>query len=244
MLLICLTLTACGYNRFEPMEVGLTPYIRPNISLEELCQMYKNDIAELPDGLVIGGVVMTSDSAENFYKRLVIQQGSSAVELKLGLYDSYVSYHIGQSVVFLVDGLRMTRENGTLTIGVPSSHGSSMAVDFIGSEPLVQRRLLRTTWSEPVYVPSLEISEITPAMAGRTVSLRGGSFEGGGVKTWSGEQRYLDRQSDAIIVYTNTFASFANDPLPVGICNLQGVVAIYRDKVQIKLNSSNDAVLY
>lgn len=233
---IALLVTGCGYNRFDPLDPRPESALVPNATLSELRDRYLSDLPDVTDDMIVGGVVTSSDSAENFYKRLMIQQGDVAFELKLGLYDTYVSYHVGQSVVFMIEGLRIGRENGTFVLGAP---GAGM-VDFINSETLIKRRLLRASWHEPITVPTLGVGDVTPDMAGRLVRVRGGHFAKGGVGVWSGEQKYTDG-NHSIVVYTNTFATFANDLLPSGDCDLLGIVALYRDKIQIKLNSSNDA---
>lgn len=236
LLLIALA-TGCGYDKFDQPKPAPSDDIIPNITLADLHDMASNDVTDMPDGLIIGGCVTTSDSAGNFYKRIVIQQQQQAVELKLGLYELYTSYHVGQCVVLQTDGLRLGIENGTLVLGTATPGGG---VGFVDSEAIVRQKLRRTTWNSPITTPNLEIGDITATMVGLRVRVRGGHFKDGGTSTWSGEQIYTDDRH-SLVVYTNEYATFAHDVLPSGDRDLLGVVTMYRDKLQLKLSSSDDA---
>lgn len=243
ILLLTSLLTACGYDRFGPLPPAPAEDIQPNTTLAELARLYKSGRIDLPDGMIASGTVTTSDSAGNFYKMIVVQQGAASLALLTGLYDTYAAYRPGQQVALKLDGLRLGLKEGMLCAGAPD--GTSKGTDYIASEVLLRHILIRNSPDtenrpNPVDTLVLTIPGIKPEMAGRLVRITGGAFTQGGKQTWSGEKIYSEKRGVSVTVYTSDYATFANDMLPQGPVSLTGVVTLYRDKVQIKISSTDD----
>lgn len=236
---IPLLLTGCGYDRFGSLPPSPPSEMLPNTDLGTLRTLYQEQNIDLPADLVVGGMVTSCDSAGNFYKMIVIQSESVAVGILTGLYDTYAAYKPGQQVVFRADSLRLGIRDGILCIGAPDNTGSG--VDYLNSEPLLRRRLVRAEQTDMTDTLRLTIPNVTPALAGRLVRVTGGTFTQGGKQTWSGERTYSEQRGVSLTVYTSEYATFANDLLPEGAVELTGIVTLYRDKVQLKLNSADDA---
>lgn len=239
--LAALLLTGCDYNDFDPLPPGPENLLTPNTTLTELAAYYWSGQLDLPDEeILVGGIVTTSDSAGNFYKTIHIQQGDQTLEILTGLYETYASYPKDGKLVLKADGLRLGRnaEDGVLQLGAPEGSG----VGYINSE-VIFRRITGRSDSEtiaPITIPTLKPTQVTRAMAGRLVRVTGGEFTQGGEKSWSGEKTYSESRGKSIAVYTSPYSTFASDLLPEGPMDLVGIVTMYRDKVQLKISSTDD----
>ena len=82
----------CGYDDFgEPHPADETAPL-PNMSvatLRERCAV--GPVAFSGSGVVLSGYVTTSDRADNFYRTLMLEDNSGAVEVCAGLYDLHLS---------------------------------------------------------------------------------------------------------------------------------------------------------
>ena len=96
----------CGYDDFgEPHPADETAPL-PNMSvatLRERCAV--GPVAFSGSGVVLSGYVTTSDRADNFYRTLMLEDNSGAVEVCAGLYDLHNDYPVGCRLTLSADGL-------------------------------------------------------------------------------------------------------------------------------------------
>ena len=96
----------CGYDDFgEPHPADETAPL-PNMSvatLRERCAV--GPVAFSGSGVVLSGYVTTSDRADNFYRMLMLEDNSGAVEVCAGLYDLHNDYPVGCRLTLSADGL-------------------------------------------------------------------------------------------------------------------------------------------
>jgi len=245
---IILTLTtalicfSCKYDKHDTPEPPAARTVTANTTISSLAGLYVEGGVTINEDIVIKGTVTTSDSCGNFYKCVMIQDETGAAELRLGLYDLYTLYHPGQTVYVNLKGLAIGLYNGSLQVGIRSAAGSAYEVDYINSSPVIGQHLTKGSESSPPSPIRLSIPEITPSHLGMLVEIHGASFTQGGKQTWSGEKTFSEKRGVSILVYTNDYATFAGDILPEGKIILRGIVTQYRDKLQIKISSPEDAI--
>lgn len=241
ILLLSIACTGCGYDRYGPEPEPDAAVLRANTTLASVERFYRNGGTDLPEGTVVSGRVTTSDSAGNIYKMVVIQQAGVPLAILTGTYDAYTAYRPGQQVAVQLDGLRVGLWEGMLAVGAPEP-GYPKGIDYISSEAVLRQVMVRT--NTPALPPTdtlkLTVPEVTAALAGRLVRVTGGSFMQGGAQTWAGEKTYSVRRGVSLTVYTSDYATFANSLLPEGPVDLTGIVTVYKDKVQIKVSSTDD----
>ena len=109
----------CGYDDFgEPHPADETAPL-PNMSvatLRERCAV--GPVAFSGSGVVLSGYVTTSDRADNFYRTLMLEDNSGAVEVCAGLYDLHNDYPVGCRLTLSADGLTAALDDGLLRIGL------------------------------------------------------------------------------------------------------------------------------
>lgn len=240
---IAILLNGCGYNDFDPVPPTRSETVVPNLSLKELTGLFERGETDLPDGLIAGGVITSSDSTGNFYKVLTIQQEETGIAILTGLYDTYVSYKPGDRITILLDGLRLgvNANDGILSVGAPQNEPET-GIEHLASEAVV-RRIMQPAESgsiDDIRIPTVRISDITQEMTGQLIRVTGGAFTQGGERNWSGEKTYSERRGVSITVYTSPYATFADDILPAGAVDLTGIVTEYKGKLQLKVRSTED----
>lgn len=126
----------CGYDDFgEPHPADETAPL-PNMSvatLRERCAV--GPVAFSGSGVVLSGYVTTSDRADNFYRTLMLEDNSGAVEVCAGLYDLHNDYPVGCRLTLSADGLTAALDDGLLRIGL---RGGS------ATEPVARWRVRRS----------------------------------------------------------------------------------------------------
>lgn len=240
-ILPALLLAGCDYDRFGELPAEESPVMNANTTLASVERFYRNGGVDFPDGTVVSGTVTTSDSAENFYKMLVIQQEETPLAVLTGTYDTYSAYRPGGRIAVRLDGLRVGLWDGMLAVGAPEPEYTE-GIDYIASDAVLRKIIARMDGSEPVDTLETSIAGISSALAGRLVRLSDVFFTQGGRHTWSGEQTLSDAGGRTLRTYTSPYASFADDLLPEGRISLTGIVTVYRDVVQLKVSSADDAV--
>lgn len=243
---ICLILSGllfagCDYDRFGELPAPAPTETSANTTLASVARFYRDGGIDLPDGTIVGGTVTTSDSAGNFYKMLVIQQGDTPLAILTGTYDTYTAYRPGERVTVRLDGLRLGLRDGMLAVGAPEP-GFPKGIDYIASDAVLRQIMARTDKPapEPVDTLTATVPEVTALLAGRLVRVKGGHFTQGGRQTWSGERTFTDGHRHSLTVYTSPYATFADYLLPENDIELVGIVTVYRDAVQLKIGSTDD----
>ena len=66
-----------------------------NITLQSFVEKVGDRSLVINEPLVVGGYVISSDEESNFYKSLVVDDGTAAIEIMVGLYDSFNLYPLG-----------------------------------------------------------------------------------------------------------------------------------------------------
>ena len=183
---LLLVMGGCGYDRFDALSEPDETAPHANTTLASVRSYYERGEVDMPEGVVVGGRVTTSDSAGNFYKMIVIQQGDASLAVLTGTYDTYSAYRPGERVVVRLDGLRLGLWDGMLAVGAPEPDYPK-GIDYISSDVVLRQMMFRSEEPMP-EIDTLEVTipEVTEALAGRLVRVVDGSFTQGGRHTWSG----------------------------------------------------------
>lgn len=226
----------CGYNDFgEPHpENGVVPL--PNMSvgtLRERCTA--GPVSFSGSGVVLSGYVTTSDRAGNFYRSLMLEDNSGAVEVYAGLYDLHNDYPVGCRLVLPADGLTAALDDGLLRIGLPGGSDAEPVV-AMESPVIVRRHLLRTDETiAPAALP-MTIAGLNDDRLGRLVRISRLCLDTPSDTTWAvpakvsvdGTPRSALLKfrcgTDSVYVYTSGYASFAGERVPHVPVSVTGIL--------------------
>lgn len=231
-------LVGCSYTDFEDIPPSA------NEKWQTTTSLYHLDTTSMPitEDIVVEGTVITSDSASNFYKELIISDatlsGFASLRLPFGFYDSYSLYPVGSRVAVNLKGLVIGTNYGVLSAGyLAESSGEVASIPT----PYLALSIInhQGTTSEPYALPTV-IDSLTIDMAGRLVELNNCYFaEQFGTYSSSREIAQEGSESTAIL-YTSPWATFSSDGVTTGLFSVRAVVLNYNSTVELKVSSLSD----
>jgi hypothetical protein len=196
---------------------GSPPVNPQEISMGELRNMYLGRDTTLP-AVYLHAVVTSDESHGNFGSgNLVLQQGQKGITIFFGSSVSGLP-HLGDSVRIYLGGAKLTNYNGVLEIkNISLSKVKQLATD----------RLIK-----PITLTIAELNARFADLESVLVKIEYARVASGG--KYSGNKTLSDGSGN-IILYTSSYASFANDPIPSITKTYQGIVTPYGSTKEIKI---------
>ena len=271
MACICCMMTACmdddwdnpgkttaetfGNNAIEETNV---------VTIKELKDMYKSTLAqqygltEIGKDLKIKGHVLGNDIEGNIYSKVVIDDGTGAIIISVGVGGLFAYLPVGQEILVDLSQLWIGTYGYQPQLGVyyvsPSGNTS------VG-------RISCALWNQSFkLIGTPDASKITPIEfdktkvkdaaymsenVGRLMVIRDVKMLNGGKAVWAAEADALNKQTEVnqsisglngIYVRTSTYADFANSPIPEGTLDITGIFTRYGSDWQIYLRTEADVV--
>ena len=170
--LLALCSLSCGCR--DRFDVPDTPADAPaaNITIASLHAFLHAETVVVREELTVGGTVVSSDEAGNFYRTLVLDDGTGGAELRIAEYNLYTICPSGCRLTVSLRGCALGERNGVLQIGLPPDAYSPYPTGYISSRVLLERLLHPTgERQEPVATPC-EIARLGTASCGRLPAFR------------------------------------------------------------------------
>ncbi len=241
--LAVLAMCSCQFDSFDPMEPQEPSQWTVNNSIENL--KYLAGRGTIEQDVVISGIVISSDSSDNIYKKIYIQQGGDAAVVLIGQYDLWVSHPIGSQLKVQMQGAACALRDSLLHLGFQGELDEMeqyYSVVESGSTALNARFVQRGEDFQTPQPEIVNIEHITPLLTGRLIEVEG-EFDENYDETFAGTQSFINSHGDRLGVYTNSWALFANDPLPQGKIRLRGILTYHQGRPQLIMRSKADVVL-
>ena len=167
--LLALCSLSCGCR--DRFDVPDTPADAPaaNITITSLHAFLHAETVVVREELTVGGTVVSSDEAGNFYRTLVLDDGTGGAELRIAEYNLYTICPPGCRLTVSLRGCALGERNGVLQIGLPPDAYCPYPTGYISSRVLLERLLHPTgERQEPLATPC-EIARLGTASCGRLV---------------------------------------------------------------------------
>lgn len=248
-------LSAACYDSHSAPDTEVPPPTA-NCTIAALRNLYDGSTRKIDADIIISGRVTTSDSDGNFYKSLVIEDGSGAVEIMAGMTDLATTYPTGVALTVSLEGCALGESYGVMQIGRYPASFSGYATDYFSSRVLLDKHITRGGDISPVEAQPMVIAELRREMCGRIVridSLRirtEVSDEGYIVPTpWSGYVTFFDPAGDSVVVYTRRYADYAGRAVPEACVALTGILQYgksggSKECFQLKMRHETDCRTY
>ena len=226
--------------------------------------MYKSTLnqqfglTEIAKPLQIKGRVLGNDIEGNIYSKVVIDDGTGAIIISVGIGGLFAYLPVGQEI--LVD---LTK----LWIGT-YGYQPQLGVYYISSAGKTSvGRISRALWNQSFkLLGAPDASKITPIEfdktkvkdaaymsenVGRLMVIRDVKMARGGNAVWAAEADASGTQTEVnqsitglsgIYVRTSTYADFANTQIPEGTLDITGIFTRYGSDWQIYLRTEDDVV--
>jgi hypothetical protein len=196
----------------------------------------------LPKGIVIQGVVISSDKDGNCYKYITIDDGTAGVQIKINSTNLYMNYPLGQRIFVECDGLVLGDYGMLPQLGWWENDG------MVGINSDV---LYKTIYRHGEPGPTPEPIELTSAnqiqenMYNRLVCIKNCHFKYPGEvfasNSSSGTSKdIVFEDGSSIVLYTSRYAKFASELTPAGTFDMVAILSRFRTTNQLTLRSLSD----
>lgn len=253
-------MTSCDDNFERPPMVVPVATIEANTTIDQLKtdffqagqNNYAVEIGNRADGshYIIEGYVTSSDEAGNYFKQIVIQDETSAIQIGVDAYDLYLSYQMGQKVVIDVTGLYIGAYGSLMQLGAAPTSGYPSRISTEVFAAHAQRDGLAGSPAAPspevVSLATLKSVSTTSteglAMQNRIITIDGVTFSNAGKQTLStsgsnGVSQQFGNADGSAILYTSGYSDFYNYYCPTGTGSVTGILSCYNATWQIRLIS-------
>lgn len=152
--LLALCGLSCGCR--DRFDVPDTPADAPaaNITIASLHAFLHAETVVVREELTVSGTVVSSDEAGNFYRTLVLDDGTGGAELRIAEYNLYTICPPGCRLTVSLRGCALGERNGVLQIGLPPDAYSPYPTGYISSRVLLERLLSPTINHRPRHALS------------------------------------------------------------------------------------------
>ena len=251
-------LPSCDDNFEYPPMVLPEATIEANTTIEDLkteffqagASNYAVQVGTKADGshYIIEGYVTTSDESGNYFKQIVIQDATSAIQLDVDAYDLYLSYQPGQKIVLDVTDLYVGAYGGLMQVGAAPTSGypARIAEDVFSKHAQRDGLASDETMLQPEVISLGDLATVTPNSAAgldwqnRYVKIEGVTFTNAGKQTLStsgsnGVSQQFGNAQGSAILYTSGYSDFYDYYCPTGTGNVIGILSSYNATWQVRL---------
>lgn len=211
----------------------------PNCTIAELRTLSGWRYRVIDRDLVICGRVTSDDSSKNMNRTLIIDDGTAAVCLRSGLYDTYEIYPVGMMLSVHLNTLASDFCDGILRIGLPATTGLEAEPQPFGHRLTFERFVTPSTDISTVNPFATSPQMIDEASCGRLVSLcdlvRADTVE----RIYSG-QTLLTTPSDSVWLEVDAASLMANDSVPELFDKVCGIASLRSGRLIITPRNRND----
>lgn len=249
------SLSSCDDDFERPPMVVPTAKRHANTTIAELkTKFYTGEsnyatlVEKRDDGTdyIIKGRVISSDQAGNFFKQLVIEDETGAIQVNIDSYDLYKAYQYGQEIVIDVTGLYVGAYGKLMQIGstpnnnYPGRIASDLAAKQIEVNGLAEpEKIVAGEYTIAALNDLISNQEEFLAKQCRLVSIKDVTFKDAGKATLADKDKNTSRTiSDGtgdMIVYTSGYSDFYDYYCPEGKGTIVGILSFFNRSWQIRL---------
>lgn len=250
------TMTGCDDDFDRPPVIVPEATIEANTTIFELKEKYwqgttsdfMTTIGTTDSGehVIIGGRVVSSDEEGNVYQRIVLEDETSSIFVRIYSTKLFESYQYGQEVRIDVTGLLIGTYRGLMMIGV-DYNGSVGGMDLDVFQQRAQVNGLPDKAAIPQYVTTISdiksyLTDQTQLMTwqSRLITLENVQFVGGGSEMFGtpGAANYTTRQlkdaeGNTLDISTSNRCEFVNLLMPAGTGTVNAILSYYGSNWQL-----------
>ena len=254
------TMTSC-MNDFDEPDFKEPPFGNneigeANMTIAELKAKYASTISasgvkEVTEDIIIEGVVVADDATGNVYKQFIINDKTGAIIIGVNDVGLYAMVPVGQRVRIDCKGLhvggygKMAQVGGLYEgkIGRMAKSTFREHIRLVGAPTMVQPELV------PEVIDDTYFTNENKENLAKFVRLENVEItEANGTELWAPEElaynnvveRHIKMGKTNLVLRMSTYADFANEAIPDGKLNINGVLTRYNDYWQFVISSTGD----
>lgn len=227
------------------------------VSISLLKTLYKGAPVLITDEYRISGAVVSDDGLGNFYKTLVLDDGTAGIEIRLDMEEIFKRFWIHSRVTVRCNGLWLGSYGGTLQLG-------AKPFDDFETQALTETAIAEHLFTDyefygEVKPQTLTFGELTRRRVSTFTAFERVSFaseehglswaetgeaEDGTPLPPATDRHLVDAAGDTLTVRTSRHARFASWLLPEGVGRIEGVLGLFNGKYQLVVCDSESFALY
>lgn len=256
--------TSCMNDHDEP-NFNELPYNPPygnneigeaNTTISELKDKFAsivsaNGAKEVTEDIIIQGVVVANDETGNVYKQFVINDPTGAIVVGVNDVGLYATMAKGQKVRIACKGLyvggygKMAQVGGLYNGGIGRMNKTVFPEHVrLISTPSLTQECMRPEVIDDSYFTDANMAKLAKYVRLENVEIT----EADGTELWAPEElaynnvveRHIKMGKTNLVLRMSTYADFANEPLPDGKLNINGVLTRYNNYWQFVISSTSD----
>ena len=254
-------LAASCMNEFDDPQFNEPPFGNneigtANITIAELKAKYasiiNSGVEEIKNDIIIEGVVVANDESGNVYKQIIINDTTGAIIIGVNDVGLYAMAPKGQRVRIDCKGLHIGGYGKMAQIGALYNGKVGRMNKYVFPSHVRLIDLPDPTQAEmiPDTIDSSYFTEANINSLAKYVRLEGVEItEADGTATWAPEElqnssnvveRHIKMGKTNLVLRMSTYADFANEVMPTGKLNINGVMTRYNNYWQFVISSTSD----
>jgi hypothetical protein len=228
-----------------------SPGNEQTISIASLKTLYTGAPTLITREVRIAGAVVSDDRQGNFYKTLVLDDGTAGIEVRVDMEDIFKTFAIHSRASVRCNGLWIGSYGGVLQLG--AEPWGELATQPLSPVEVAEHIFADTVFYGEVRPSTLTFGELSARWVSRFVAFEGVRFiddekglgwaeiegsDGGAEVPVATDRHLVDAAGDTLIVRTSSHARFAAWPLPEGVGRIEGVLGAFNGDYQLVVTDS------
>ena len=261
ILVLSLIAASCMNNIDEPLfneppfgnnEIGAATHTIADLKAEFATIITGNSVQQITDDIIIEGVVVANDESGNVYKQFIINDTTGAIVIGVNDVGLYAMVPKGQRVRIACKDLyiggygKMAQIGGLYNgkVGRMNRYIYPQHIRIIGLPDMMQEEM------QPAVIDDSFFTNDNKNNLAKFVRLENVSItEANGTELWAPEElknssnvveRHIKMGKTNIVLRMSTYADFANEAIPTGSLNINGVMTRYNDYWQFVISHTTD----
>lgn len=237
---------------FGNNEIGAATHTIAQLKEKYNSTITGNSVQQITEEIVIEGVVVANDESGNVYKQFIINDATGAMVIGVNDVGLYAMVPKGQRVRIACKDLyiggygKMAQIGGLYNgkVGRMNRYVYPQHVRLIGIPDPTQEEM------QPTVIDASFFTNENKNTLAKFVRLENVSItEANGTETWAPEEkknssnvveRNIKMGNTKVVLRMSTYADFANEAIPTGNLNINGVMTRYNDYWQFVISHTTD----
>jgi hypothetical protein len=245
--------TSCVKDKFdEPPTDGPFPDVEVTHTIRQLKDLFTGSVIKIEEDIIIEGVVVADDRSGNFYKTIVIQDGTAGISVRIDRVNFFTDFPIGRKVYIKCNGLYLGAYRNLIQLGggVDISDPTDPSIQTIASL-LIDKFFIKGPINQPIEPIDIEILDFSSLYQNMLIRLNGVQFVqadvdqtyANSVTKQSLNRTIQDCGGATAIVRSSGYSSFASATTPGGNGTLTAVYTVFGTTNQLVIRDLNDLEL-
>jgi hypothetical protein len=254
-----LSLSSCVKDEFDQPENNNTDPagLAANISIKDMKALYADTIlnnnatVQITENHIISGIVVADDKSGNFYKSIIIQDGTGGIAIRIDRSDFYTDYPIGRRVFVKCKGLFIGQYNKLIQMGGYIDQTTNPPSVATIPSPLIETYFVKGQWGIEVTPLTVNITDLNDDYQNMLIRLDNVEFQPSDTQqTYANAalQQSINRtlkdcNGNSIILRSSGYANFANSLTPSGNGTLTAIYQVFGTTKQLYIRDLGDVQL-